>query len=86
MTPALVVTIEEGYLNAMKYLRANGAAIPNFKLTTPNKEIYDYLKLHKANIIFDPNKKPMEFTETTSEEEKPAKKTGTNKKSPANKL
>ena len=86
MTPALVVTIEEGYLNAMKYLRANGAAIPNFKLTTPNKEIYDYLKLHKANIIFDPNKKPMEFTETTSEEENPAKKTGTNKKSPANKL
>lgn len=90
MTPALVITIEEGWFDAMKYLRANGAAIPNFELTTPNKEIYDYLKLHKANITFKPNKKPMEFIETPkkkpAEKAPPAKKPETNKKPSANKL
>ncbi len=91
MTPAVVVTIEEGYFDAIKYLRANGAAIPNFELITPNKGIYDYLKLHKAHITFHPNTKPMTFINTTPKK-KPAKKTppaknpGTNKKSPANKL
>lgn len=61
MTPALIVTIKEGYFDAMKYLRANGAKIPNFKQQTPNKEIYNYLKLHKANVILIPNTKPITF-------------------------
>lgn len=91
MTPALVLAIEEGFFDVMKYLRANGAVIPNIKLVTPNKEIYNYLKLHNANITFDPNAKPIEFTETTpkkkpAEKTPPAKKQETNKKSPANKL
>lgn len=90
MTPALIATIEEGWFDAMKYLRANGAVMPGCALHTPNKEIYDYLKLHKANIIFDPNKKPMEFIETPkkkpAEKAPPAKNPETNKKPSANKL
>ncbi len=64
MTPALILTIREGYLGAMKYLLSKGAKIPNIEFHTPDKEIYNYLKAQGVNIFYDPNKEPLTFEET----------------------
>lgn len=66
MTPALILSIREGYMEAMRYLLANGARIPNIPLNTSSKEVYDYLKRKNVDITFDPNNAPINFIEESN--------------------